>query len=608
MSTLPFVEAVSRLQSNEDRLNVFVNDPDSLGHYMTSESVQVETLPSLVSKVNDTLTDFNGRWYGPLSADPALDPNGNAVGIGDAYWNTTSNRLLVYSGSAWVAAFSDSSLVAFKQAGTGAVDRTAQEKMRESISVKDFGAVGDGVTDDTTSIQAALNAAAGARWALYFPKGVYLIAAALTGGRDTTIYGDGWRSTIRVANGTNPAHILKFGDETGVTSVEVRDIEFDGNKTGNPTGGDGLVIVRGYKANLFNVRVIDCVGDGIQYEAAGSCFENYLYSVSSYRNDGYGIRMTGGGVTDTHIIGGDIGYNATGGVVLATSCSVNNATIWGGGQPNSRGVVSAGVSFQIVGNRIEGHGQHGIYIQSGNHYGYISGNKIYANSFTAENSDLYDGIYVEANANFGTVSGNKVYSSVAASSPYATRYALNFAGAHSQWTVFGNDFPLLTPGNPAAFKTGMVVNGVLTTDKCDFNWIRSNVLATLASNFNAAAADTWTAFPFNTEGSDTLAEFSAGTFTPKTSGLYRIECRATFTAAAANENIGIALYTNAGAAIRRLDFKRSEGVNSELVGGITDEFLTAGTAYDVRYLTGSTSTAFLAGAEFTYLKIRAVAN
>jgi hypothetical protein len=57
-----------------------------------------------------------------------------------------------------LAASSGSSLVGFIQSGTGAVARTAQDKGRDAVSVNDFGAVGDGVADDTAAIQAMINA------------------------------------------------------------------------------------------------------------------------------------------------------------------------------------------------------------------------------------------------------------------------------------------------------------------------------------------------------------------------------------------------------------------------------------------------------------------
>jgi hypothetical protein len=63
-----------------------------------------------------------------------------------------------------------SGLIGFLQAGTGAVARTAQDKMREWVSVKDYGATGDGVTDDTAAINLARDSGAAG---LLFPSGTY---------------------------------------------------------------------------------------------------------------------------------------------------------------------------------------------------------------------------------------------------------------------------------------------------------------------------------------------------------------------------------------------------------------------------------------------------
>jgi len=53
-----------------------------------------------------------------------------------------------------LAASSGSSLVGFLQSGTAAIARTVQSKLRDVVSVKDFGAVGDGATDDSAAFTA----------------------------------------------------------------------------------------------------------------------------------------------------------------------------------------------------------------------------------------------------------------------------------------------------------------------------------------------------------------------------------------------------------------------------------------------------------------------
>lgn len=67
--------------------------------------------------------------------------------------------------------------------------RSVQDRFSDSINVKDFGAVGDGVADDTAAFQSAANAGG----TVYVPKGTYRIVGQVTIGSATT---------IEVANGT----------------------------------------------------------------------------------------------------------------------------------------------------------------------------------------------------------------------------------------------------------------------------------------------------------------------------------------------------------------------------------------------------------------------
>ena len=73
-----------------------------------------------------------------------------------------------------------SSKLAFTQAGTGAMQRTVESKLRDVVSVKDFGAVGDGVADDTLAINRATKYVANlGGGTVYYPPGTYKITRAI---------------------------------------------------------------------------------------------------------------------------------------------------------------------------------------------------------------------------------------------------------------------------------------------------------------------------------------------------------------------------------------------------------------------------------------------
>jgi hypothetical protein len=77
-----------------------------------------------------------------------------------------------------------SALITFLQSGTGAVTRTAQAKMRETVSVLDFGADPTGVSDSTTAIQNAINSFPSGRGMVFLPAGTYKVASTITVAQD----------------------------------------------------------------------------------------------------------------------------------------------------------------------------------------------------------------------------------------------------------------------------------------------------------------------------------------------------------------------------------------------------------------------------------------
>ncbi len=174
-----------------------------------------------------------------------------------------------------LAASSGSSLVGFIQSGTGAVARTAQAKMRDTVSVKDFGATGDGVADDTAEIQAALDS--GHR-CIYFDDGTYLVSAMLTTPMNVKLIGShNQRAGLKLASGAaNNTDILTLG-----YGGQVEDLFIEGNWDQVTAGqlGRGIVckdpsLLVGRYHRLKNVAIRKCKSYGLYvYEGAYNDFD-----------------------------------------------------------------------------------------------------------------------------------------------------------------------------------------------------------------------------------------------------------------------------------------------------------------------------------------------
>lgn len=110
----------------------------------------------------------------------------------------------------------------FTVAGTGAVTRTSHDKFSDIVSVKDFGALGDGLSDDTLAIQKALSVYD----AVFVPEGTYLVSATITLSERQSLLGSGQRSVLKAIN--NSFNVI----EIVADYVSVQNLRIEGGNTG----------------------------------------------------------------------------------------------------------------------------------------------------------------------------------------------------------------------------------------------------------------------------------------------------------------------------------------------------------------------------------------
>lgn len=214
-------------------------------------------------------------------------------------------------------------------------------------NVKDYGAVGNGSTDDTTSIGNAMTAAKAtgdATPVVFFPEGIYMViqlsvpTGVVLQGVGSSVYGNGvnsdspgWPvSVIKQKTGQNRDMILCA---IGANYQRFYDLGFDGNKytTTNTTGntlGRGLVVVDDPSGSNEAQQIIErCFffnfADSGIYLGQHRRAVKVINCVSNYSASGDGITVTN---SDSTITGCIFGSNARAGICMGTTTAVRWAS------------------------------------------------------------------------------------------------------------------------------------------------------------------------------------------------------------------------------------------------------------------------------------------
>ena len=221
---------------------------------------------------------------------------------------------------------------------TGAVQTNVEEALARIVSVKDFGAVGDGVADDTQAIQDAIDSG---ELSIYIPAGTYKITSPLNvptqqGSTAIHIHGAGKQQSILQASGTFKT-IINIGDDVDQT-IRGRYENFCVSGTG-ATVQHGIYGARVEEHTFFGIwakgftvaaistgygyvnNFIDCecsynTGNGLELNVdlglGGGNNACWVSGCLLFSNDGWGLKATSG--YGIWVEGCTIEFNKAGGI------------------------------------------------------------------------------------------------------------------------------------------------------------------------------------------------------------------------------------------------------------------------------------------------------
>jgi hypothetical protein len=187
----------------------------------------------------------------------------------------------------------DAEQVSYNPPFTGAVATNVEAKLAQTVSVKDFGAVGDGVTDDTAAFLAAIQSNA----TVYVPSGTYIISNVVsTRSLPLVMYGDGKNESVIQFTDDGTGSGIGF-DLDSVQNITLKGLRFQ--TTGNPDGrssGGSFIGIQSFNAGQSRYwQVIDCYFTG--FSSAAIYSQSIISSVFDrvdFRRSNNGLNIESG--------------------------------------------------------------------------------------------------------------------------------------------------------------------------------------------------------------------------------------------------------------------------------------------------------------------------